>query len=119
MTPVAVVQTERLLFAKKLLQQTCLPMIDAAFGAGFRSVRWFNALFRARYGLAPTALRRTERLTHRTGGGSAVPADALTPPGQASYFSKKLFLACAEAWRPWRAYAAVHLWQGLSQPSSP
>ncbi len=79
MTPVEIVQTERLLFAKKLLQETRLPMIDVAFGAGFRSLRRFNALFQSRYGLAPTALRRAGQVAPRwTGGGPTVPADALT-----------------------------------------
>ena len=78
-TPVEIVQTERLLFAKKLLQETRLPMIDVAFGAGFRSLRRFNALFRSRYGLAPSALRRAGQVVpRRNGDGLAVPADALT-----------------------------------------
>ncbi len=78
-TPVEIVQTERLLFAKKLLQETRLPMTDVALGAGFRSLRRFNALFRSRYGLTPTALRRAGRVTSRRAfGGLAVPADALT-----------------------------------------
>ncbi len=57
-TPIALVQTQRLLFAKKLLQETALPVAAIALHAGFRSLRRFNALFRARYGLAPLALRR-------------------------------------------------------------
>jgi AraC family transcriptional regulator of adaptative response / DNA-3-methyladenine glycosylase II len=28
-------------------------------------------------------------------------------------------LARAEAWRPWRAYAVLHLWKSLEQPASP
>jgi AraC family transcriptional regulator of adaptative response / DNA-3-methyladenine glycosylase II len=58
-TPVELAQTQRLLFSKKLLQETALPMADVAFAAGFGSVRRFNALFAARYRMAPTALRRT------------------------------------------------------------
>ena len=77
-TPVEVVQTERLLFAKKLLQETRLPMIDVAFGAGFRSLRRFNAIFRTRYGLAPTALRRAGVISPGTEGEWKPPADALT-----------------------------------------
>ena len=79
-TPVEIVQTERLLFAKKLLQETRLPMIDVAFGAGFRSLRRFNALFRTRYGLAPTALRRAGAPARRGSRdrSAPVPADALT-----------------------------------------
>lgn len=58
--PVAVLQTRRLLFAKQLLQDTRLPVTDIAYSAGFGSLRRFNALFKDRYGLAPTALRRKE-----------------------------------------------------------
>lgn len=57
-TPIEVVQTHRLLFAKKLLQETTLSMTQLAFASGFRSLRRFNAAFRERYGLAPSALRR-------------------------------------------------------------
>jgi AraC family transcriptional regulator of adaptative response / DNA-3-methyladenine glycosylase II len=57
-TPVELAQTQRLLFAKKLLQETHLPMADIAYAAGFGSVRRFNALFAQRYGMAPTAIRR-------------------------------------------------------------
>lgn len=57
-TPVAIMQTERLLFAKRLLRETGLGASEVALSAGFGSVRRFNALFRARYGQAPTTLRR-------------------------------------------------------------
>lgn len=57
-TPVEIIQTERLLFAKKLLQETTLPMTDVALGAGFTSLRRFNASFLSRYRMPPTALRR-------------------------------------------------------------
>jgi AraC family transcriptional regulator of adaptative response / DNA-3-methyladenine glycosylase II len=42
-------------------------MVDVAYAAGFGSVRRFNALFAARYGMAPTAIRRAiknEKLVH-------------------------------------------------------
>ncbi|MDB5762842.1 MAG: DNA-3-methyladenine glycosylase 2 family protein [Herminiimonas sp.] len=57
-TPIELAQTQRLLFAKKLLQETRLPMVDVAYAAGFGSVRRFNALFATRYGMAPTSIRR-------------------------------------------------------------
>ncbi len=57
LSPVAMLQTRRLLFAKQLLQDTTLPVTDVAFSAGFRSLRRFNALFKERYDLTPTALR--------------------------------------------------------------
>ncbi len=57
-SPVEYAQTHRLLLAKRLLTDTALPVTDIAFASGFRSVRRFNALFHARYRLAPAALRR-------------------------------------------------------------
>jgi AraC family transcriptional regulator of adaptative response / DNA-3-methyladenine glycosylase II len=57
-TPVEIMQTERLLFAKKLLQETALPSAQIALSAGFGSVRRFNALFLSKYALSPTMLRR-------------------------------------------------------------
>src|SRR5688572_12656981 len=57
-SPVQIMQTERLLFAKKLLQETTLPSSQVALSAGFGSIRRFNALFRKQYALSPTELRR-------------------------------------------------------------
>jgi len=61
-SPVELAQTTRLLFAKKLLQETNLPMTEVAYSAGFGSVRRFNALFLNRYHMAPGALRRNEKV---------------------------------------------------------
>ena len=57
-TPVAVAQTRRLHFAKKLIDETALPMTQIAFAAGFGSIRRFNATFQALYGRSPSELRR-------------------------------------------------------------
>ncbi len=57
-TPVQYVQTCRLLLAKTLLMNTQLSVLDAAMTAGFGSLRRFNALFKTRYRLTPTALRK-------------------------------------------------------------
>ena len=56
--PVAVVQTRRLHFAKKLIDETNLPMTEIAFSAGYQSVRRFNDAFQKTYGRSPTELRR-------------------------------------------------------------
>jgi AraC family transcriptional regulator, regulatory protein of adaptative response / DNA-3-methyladenine glycosylase II len=58
-TPTELAQTQRLLLAKHLLTDSALPAIEIAFASGFSSVRQFNSLFRERYGLSPTALRRS------------------------------------------------------------
>src|SRR3954447_3853657 len=58
-SPVELAQTHRLLLAKQLLTDTALPIVDVAFASGFASLRRFNALFRARYRLTPSDLRRS------------------------------------------------------------
>ena len=62
-SPIELAQTARLLFAKKLLQETGLSMAEIAYASGFGSVRRFNALFSSRYGMTPGALRRTKTNT--------------------------------------------------------
>lgn len=57
-TPIEYAQTKRLLLAKHLLTDTRLPVIAIAFASGFSSVRRFNALFRERYRLTPTNIRK-------------------------------------------------------------
>ncbi|MCB1207702.1 MAG: DNA-3-methyladenine glycosylase 2 family protein [Verrucomicrobiales bacterium] len=56
-TPVQVVQTQRLLLARQLLRETRQPVSEIALAAGFRSLRNFNALFAQRYGCAPGECR--------------------------------------------------------------
>src|SRR3954454_7232516 len=58
---VELAQTHRLLLAKRLLTETSLPITRVAFASGFSSVRRFNALFRDRYRLTPSDLRRSSR----------------------------------------------------------
>ena len=57
-SPLAVAQTRRLLFAKRLIDETVLPMTEVALAAGFGSVRRFNAAVRRTYDRSPRALRR-------------------------------------------------------------
>ncbi len=63
-SPMTVARTRRVSFAKRLLDDTRLPMTHIALAAGFRSVRRFNSAFRRIYGRAPGELRR------QRGGGS-------------------------------------------------
>ncbi|MBM3340718.1 MAG: helix-turn-helix domain-containing protein [Betaproteobacteria bacterium] len=56
--PVAFAQTQRLLLAKRLLTDTAMSATDVAFASGFQSLRRFNALFRERYRLSPSDLRK-------------------------------------------------------------
>ena len=59
--PVAVAQTRRLHFAKKLIDETDLPFTEIAMAAGFGSIRRFNFVFQHLYGRTPTDLRRLTR----------------------------------------------------------
>lgn len=57
-SPIELMQTRRLLFAKQLLTETVLPVIDVAFASGFSSLRRFNDAFRTQYRMPPTRLRQ-------------------------------------------------------------
>ena len=60
-TPIAVAQTRRLHFAKKLIDETSLPMNQIALASGFGCVRRFNAGIRKVYHRTPTQIRRLAR----------------------------------------------------------
>ena len=59
--PVAVAQTRRLHFAKRLVDETDLTMTQVAISSGYGSLRRFNAAFLATYDRPPSALRRLRR----------------------------------------------------------
>ncbi|HEX3821547.1 MAG TPA: AlkA N-terminal domain-containing protein, partial [Candidatus Sulfotelmatobacter sp.] len=61
-TPSAVAQTRRLHFAKKLIDETRLPMGEIALAAGFGCVRRFNAAIQKIYKRTPTQIRKLARL---------------------------------------------------------
>jgi AraC family transcriptional regulator of adaptative response / DNA-3-methyladenine glycosylase II len=132
-TPIELAQTQRLLFAKKLLQETHLPMSDIAYASGFGSIRRFNALFLSRYGMAPSAVRRaTEtaaeaaqdaivlRLAYRPPfawtdmlgylAGRAVPGvESVQRDGKGMlYYARSVRLGDAEGWLGVRQLAARH-----------
>ena len=96
-SPIAVAQTRRVLLAKQLIHETQLPMAEVALASGFGSVRRFNEAFHDLFGRPPARLRQSKDRARRSG-------DAL--------------LARAEAWRPWRAYAALHLWAAGAPPAA-
>jgi AraC family transcriptional regulator, regulatory protein of adaptative response / DNA-3-methyladenine glycosylase II len=60
-TPLDVAQTRRIHFAKRLLDETRLPMQEVAIAAGFGSVRRFNSEMQRTYHRTPTQLRRLAR----------------------------------------------------------
>jgi len=67
-SPLAVAHTQRLHFAKRLIDQTTLPMADIAIAAGFGSTRRFNDAFRNTYGRTPRELRRRRAVADPSAG---------------------------------------------------
>ena len=60
-SPGQIARTARVQRAKRLLDDTKLPMIEIALLAGFRSLRRFNAVFAEVYKRPPTEIRRAQR----------------------------------------------------------
>jgi AraC family transcriptional regulator of adaptative response / DNA-3-methyladenine glycosylase II len=60
-TPHGVAHTRRIHFARRLLDETALPITDVAHVSGFASVRRFNHAFRDAFRRAPRELRRERR----------------------------------------------------------
>jgi AraC family transcriptional regulator, regulatory protein of adaptative response / DNA-3-methyladenine glycosylase II len=57
-SPLAIAQTRRLHFAKRLLDDTDLPVTEIALAAGYGSVRRFNSALKATYKRSPRELRK-------------------------------------------------------------
>ncbi|MFA0813596.1 DNA-3-methyladenine glycosylase 2 family protein [Microbulbifer epialgicus] len=57
-SPLAVWQTERALFAFRLLRDTNLPIAEIAYESGFNSLRRFNGVFKQIYQRTPSEVRR-------------------------------------------------------------
>src|SRR6185437_8764855 len=57
-SPISVAQTRRVLFAKRLIHDTRMPMAQVALASGFGSVRRFNETFHSLFHRPPNALRR-------------------------------------------------------------
>ncbi len=60
-SPSSVAKTIRIQKAKRLLDETDLPMTEIAYRAGFGSLRRFNTVFQETYRRPPTAIRRQAR----------------------------------------------------------
>jgi AraC family transcriptional regulator of adaptative response / DNA-3-methyladenine glycosylase II len=63
-TPQVVAMTRRVHFAKRLLEETHLPIMQVALSAGFNNARRFNAAFRRCFERPPRAIRRAAREAH-------------------------------------------------------
>jgi AraC family transcriptional regulator of adaptative response / DNA-3-methyladenine glycosylase II len=83
--PLALARAQRAQTARLLIETTSLPMGEAAFAAGFASIRTFNDTVREVFALSPTELRRRAARPRRDRpGGSAggvIPGAGIVIPG--------------------------------------
>src|SRR5512143_569705 len=79
--PLAVAQTRRLHFAKRLIDETDIPMTQIAFASGFSSLRRFNDAFLRTYQRPPSALRRLRHADAAPARGEVALRLAFRPPG--------------------------------------
>lgn len=66
-SPKIVAETRRLQLAKRLLDETTLPMTDVAAASGYGSIRRFNAAFKRTWQRSPTEIRKTREPQSDTG----------------------------------------------------
>jgi AraC family transcriptional regulator of adaptative response / DNA-3-methyladenine glycosylase II len=59
-SPVKIATTQRVHLARKLIDESKLPMTEVAFRSGFKSIREFNHAFRASIGQSPSQWRLTK-----------------------------------------------------------
>jgi AraC family transcriptional regulator, regulatory protein of adaptative response / DNA-3-methyladenine glycosylase II len=79
--PLTVALTRRLQFAKRLLDESDLPMTEVALAAGFGSLRRFNAAFRTTYARTPRDIRGRRRTgPHQEGVNTVALRLAFRPP---------------------------------------
>src|SRR6185312_5801473 len=99
-SPIAVAQTRRLLFAKTLITETRMPMVEVALAAGYGSVRRFNSAIKRVFRRAPRELRR----------------GAAPPPGDdGSPLELKLPFAPPYDWAAMHAFLAARAIPGLEE----
>jgi AraC family transcriptional regulator of adaptative response / DNA-3-methyladenine glycosylase II len=78
--PLAVAQTRRLHFAKRLIDETDFPMTQVAFASGFSSLRRFNDAFLRTYERPPSALRKLRHSAAASARGEVTLRLSFRPP---------------------------------------
>lgn len=111
-TPQRVAQTRRLLFAKKLIDETDLAMTQVAHAAGFSSVRRFNEAVRRAYQRSPRDLRRAGPKVQRREGSKNTRAPAARNDSE---ISLRLGFRPPYDWPALRDFMAARETRGLEQ----
>ncbi len=91
-SPASLQRTHRVHFARRLLDETSLPIAEVAFAAGFESVRRFNDAIRETFHRPPRELRRAAREKERAPAtGTSERALTLKLPVRAPFDATSLF----------------------------
>jgi AraC family transcriptional regulator, regulatory protein of adaptative response / methylated-DNA-[protein]-cysteine methyltransferase len=77
--PSEIAATRRVQTAKRLIDQTAMPLSEIAFAAGFGSLRRFNDAFRATYGRPPSGFRRVTPTVRSAATQASVAKSSLAP----------------------------------------
>ncbi len=109
-SPLAVARTRRVHFARRLLDQTALPLVEIALASGFGSARRLHDAIRATFHRAPGDLRRS-----RSAGTEAARGDAVTAPANDSGVPSPITLRLA-ARAPFDAAPVVRFLGGRAIP---
>ena len=64
-SPIEIMITQRLHFAKQALQETYLPISEIALASGFQSIRRFNEAFKERFQASPSEVRGSKSIQNR------------------------------------------------------
>ena len=103
-TPLAVAMTRRVHFAKRLLEETRLPISQVAVSAGFNNSRRFNDAFRRCFERTPREIRRATREPR-------LPAAAL----DSGTVNLRLSYRPPLTWDAWLAYMGPRAIPGVEQ----
>jgi len=79
-SPGEIARARRVHFAKRLVDETELPMTEISLCAGFRSIRQFNHAIRATFGRSPSEMRQKKRSVPANREGRLVLRLAYRPP---------------------------------------
>ncbi|MGO3886994.1 MAG: bifunctional transcriptional activator/DNA repair enzyme AdaA, partial [Mycetocola sp.] len=102
-------RTRRAHAARSLIEQTAMPLSDVAFAAGFGSVRQFNDVMRAEFGVAPSSYRRVQ--------GDRGASDGQPVSDEPSEIVLRLRCRPPFTSQPLRRFLAAHAVVGLDQIS--
>lgn len=109
-TPLGLREARRLALAKQLLHDTKLPIATIAFASGFSSVRRLNAVFQARFGRPPSALRR-----ERAGLPSSRPSSPRAALASTSALTLRLDYRPPLDWEAMLSFLAAHATPGVER----